>query len=116
MFNFRTGGQKYSGWVQPVSWLVFSSKWQCVDRTAITDDVHRRVEEIAVGGIDGHSRDAGYLPFEVLLQFVQNNREVCVDSVHEKLGCLNDQRPDHFFAQSYIDKLQRFPQGPPIAD
>jgi hypothetical protein len=27
-----------------------------------------------------------------------------------------DQRPDHFFAQSYIDKLRRFPQGPPIAD
>ena len=25
-----------------------------------------------------------------------------------------DQRPDHFFAQSYIDKLRRFPQGPPI--
>ena len=27
-----------------------------------------------------------------------------------------DQRPDHFFAQSYIDKLHSFPQGPPIAD
>jgi hypothetical protein len=27
-----------------------------------------------------------------------------------------DQRPDHFFAQSYIDKLRRFPQGPPIVD
>ena len=27
-----------------------------------------------------------------------------------------DQRPDHFFRQSYIDKLRRFPQGPPIAD
>ena len=25
-----------------------------------------------------------------------------------------DQRPDHFFAQSYINKLRRFPQGPPI--
>ena len=25
-----------------------------------------------------------------------------------------DQRPDHFFAQSYIDNLRRFPQGPPI--
>jgi hypothetical protein len=25
-----------------------------------------------------------------------------------------DQRPDHFFAQSYIDKLRRFPQGRPI--
>ena len=24
-----------------------------------------------------------------------------------------DQRPDHFFAQSYIDKLHSFPQGPP---
>ncbi len=27
-----------------------------------------------------------------------------------------DQRPDHFFRQSYIDKLRSFPQGPPIAD
>ena len=27
-----------------------------------------------------------------------------------------DQRPDHFFRQSYIDKLRRFPQGPPIAE
>jgi hypothetical protein len=27
-----------------------------------------------------------------------------------------DQRPDHFFAQSYIDKLRHFPQGPPIVD
>ena len=27
-----------------------------------------------------------------------------------------DQRPDHFFAQSYIDKLRSFPQGPPIVD
>ena len=27
-----------------------------------------------------------------------------------------DQRPDHFFRQSYIDKLCSFPQGPPIAD
>ena len=27
-----------------------------------------------------------------------------------------DQRPEHFFAQSYIDKLRRFPQGPPIVD
>jgi len=27
-----------------------------------------------------------------------------------------DQRPDHFFRQSYIDKLHSFPQGPPIAD
>ena len=27
-----------------------------------------------------------------------------------------DQRPDHCFAQSYIDKLRRFPQGPPIVD
>ena len=25
-----------------------------------------------------------------------------------------DQRPDHFFAQGYIDKLRSFPQGPPI--
>ena len=27
-----------------------------------------------------------------------------------------DQRPDHFFRQSYIDKLRSFPQGPPIAE
>ena len=27
-----------------------------------------------------------------------------------------DQRLDHFFAQSYIDKLRSFPQGPPIVD
>ena len=27
-----------------------------------------------------------------------------------------DQRPDHFFAQRYIDKLHSFPQGPPKAD
>ncbi len=27
-----------------------------------------------------------------------------------------DQRPDHFLRQSYIDKLRRFPQGPPIAE
>ena len=27
-----------------------------------------------------------------------------------------DQRPDHFFRQSYIDKLRSFPQGPPIVD
>ena len=27
-----------------------------------------------------------------------------------------DQRPDHFFRQSYIDKLRRFPQGPQIVD
>ena len=27
-----------------------------------------------------------------------------------------DQRPDHFFAQSYIDKLRRLSQGPPKVD
>jgi len=27
-----------------------------------------------------------------------------------------DQRPDHLFAQGYIDKLLSFPQGPPIVD